>query len=154
MRARARRAPRPRLPLFTGEVLSLDDLRAARDREMSERAIQRTLVKELRNPALTFGPVLVFHVPNGIPLPGLAPELKAKIWAAFEADGALPGAADLVIGHKGRVLFLELKRATGGRLTDDQKAFGRACVAAGLIYARAAGLSAARAFLQVEGVLR
>ena len=149
-----RRAPRPQLPLFTGELVSLEDYRAAEGAALTEREAQRALIAELRNPNATRGPVLAFHIPNGIPLPSLDPALKAKIWRAFEADGALPGAADLVIGHGGRTLFRELKRAKGGALSDAQKAFRDLAQAAGLDWAVWNGADAARAELQKIGALR
>jgi|SRR5215207_5380565 len=150
---RLKRAPRPKLPLWTGQPLSLADYRAHQEHDMSERDIQRALVQSLRDPAQTDGPVLVFHIPNGFWLPGIAKEQAAKIWRTLERDGALPGACDLVIGWNGRVLLLELKSATG-TLSDDQLDFEREAEAAGLDYRSASSLSEARTLLIEWGALK
>lgn len=54
MRA-ARRLPRPRLPLFTGQAVSASDYRAMLEREESERDAQRKLVAELHELERAFG---------------------------------------------------------------------------------------------------
>lgn len=144
---------RPSLPLWTGKSLSTADYRAAAEKAMSERAIQRALLADLANPALTDGPVLAFHVPNGIPMPGIPAPIKARIWKAFEADGALAGAADLVVCHRGRVLFLELKSALGV-LSGDQEDFRDACGRTGVAWASARSVSEARQVLKDFGALR
>lgn len=148
------RSPRPRLPLFTGQTLSIEDYRAAEDAALPERKVQRTLLAELRNPLATRGPVLAFHCPNGFWLPGLSDEASARVWRALQADGALPGASDLIIGHRGRVLLLELKRAKGGKVSDAQDAFQAQADAAGLNYRIAEGLREARALLHEMEILR
>jgi hypothetical protein len=148
------RAPRPRLPLFTGRSLSAADYRAQIERDMAERAIQRALIEELRDPRLTNGPVLAFAVPNGWHVPGLDKETSARVWKTLQADGALPGAPDLILGHNGRVLLLELKRAKGGVHLAFQKAFQTQALAAGLDYCVVEGLSEARALLRQWGALK
>lgn len=147
------RRRRPSLPLWTGKSLSTADYRAAAEKAMSERAVQRALLAELANPLLTHGPVLAFHVPNGIPMPGIPAPVKGRIWKAFEADGARRGAADLVVCHAGQVLFLELKSARGV-LSEDQAAFRDACSAAGVRWAVARGLPQARQILTFFGALK
>jgi hypothetical protein len=150
------RAPRraPKLPLWTGQTLSAADYRAQVEREMSERDIQRTLIGELRDPRLTNGPVLAFAVPNGWHVPGLDTLASARVWRTLCADGALPGAPDLVVGHSGRVMLLELKRSKGGVPLASQEAFQRQASAAGLDYCVVEGLAEARALLRERGVLR
>lgn len=156
-----KRAPRPRtLPLFSGQPLSAADYRLMAEKDMSEREIQRALVTELRTPALTHGPVLVFHVPNGVwvPKPCDVPQaiwsrIWSTAWAILFADGALAGVCDLVVAHAGRVLFLEMKSAKGV-LSDDQLDFERAVEAAGHEYACVNSLSTARALLQERGILK
>jgi hypothetical protein len=149
-----KRAPRPRLPLFTGQTLSLDDYLAAEEAARPERADQRALIAELRNPLATCGPVLTFHVPNGFFLPGLSRDVSARVWRTLQADGALPGASDLLIGHEGRVLLLEMKRAKGGLASPAQDEFRGQALAAGLDYRVANGLREARNLLIEMGVLR
>lgn len=121
---------------------------------MSERSVQRALIAELRDPRLTCGPVLAFHVANGWNVPGLDRETSARVWKTLLADGALPGASDLIVGHDGRVLLLELKRAKGGRVSEAQDDFRDQAAAAGLDYRIADGLSEARALLRVWGAMR
>lgn len=150
---RPRRAPRPRLPLFGAGPVSAAELRSATERAMLERAIQRELVADLNNSFLTVGPVLAFHIPNGIPLPSLNGELKAKIWRAFERDGARKGAPDLVVCHAGRVLFLEVKRA-GQRPSTEQNAFAADAAATGQAYRVCRGLTDCRQALIDFGCLR
>jgi hypothetical protein len=148
------RAPRPHLPIFTGQALSVEDYRAQVERDMPERAIQRKLIADLRDPLLTNGPVLAFAVPNGWHVPGLDERTSARVWNTLLADGALPGAADLIVCHNGRVLLLELKRAKAGRLSKAQEAFQAQAVAAGLDYCVVEGLSEARALLRQWGALK
>jgi len=147
-----RRAPRPRLPLFTGQALSAADYRAQAERAMSEREIQRALIAELRNPLATHGAVLAWHCPNGWWLPGLDSETSARVWKTLQADGALPGASDLIIGHNGSTLLLELKSATG-KQSDAQENFERDAAAVGLVYRTASSLTEARSILRERGVL-
>lgn len=145
---------KPRLPLWSGKPLSLQDLQAASEALMSERDVQRRLLGELNNPLCRNGFVLAFHVPNGFWLPGVSAKVAAKIWKTLQRDGARPGAADLVVCHEGRVLFLELKRASGGVLSEDQKNFRDDCARAGIEWREAKGLSEARRALVEFGALR
>jgi hypothetical protein len=148
---RARRSPR--LPLFSGQPISIADLRAVQEREMLEREIQRTLLADLANPALTAGPVLAVHIPNGVPLCGLDAETRAKIWRAMERDGARKGAADLIIGHNSRLFLLEVKTDLG-RPSMAQHTFAADCKAVGVLYRIGFGLSDCRRILTECGVFQ
>ena len=59
---------------------------------------------------------IVFHVPNG----GARNEREGK---KFKDMGVLAGVADLIFVFKEKVVFIELKKPSGGRQTDDQKIF-------------------------------
>jgi hypothetical protein len=155
-----KRAPAPKLPLWTGEPMSAADYRALSEAALSERAGQRKLVALLRNPLATNGPVLVFHVPNGFWVPRPAAVAKevwrrvlAFVWRVLLRDGAMRGACDLVIGWNGRVMLLELKSADGV-LSDDQLDFEREAEAAGLDYRTASSLTEACTLLTEWGALK
>jgi hypothetical protein len=87
----AARAPRPRLPLWTQEVISAADYRAEVEADMLERAVQRELLSDLANPLLTDGPVLAVHIPNGVPMCGVPADIRARIWRQMRLDGARAG---------------------------------------------------------------
>lgn len=79
---------------------------------------------------------LLFAIPNGAKLAG-TPWQRAKTWKRFEAEGALPGAADLFLAiPSGDLagLFIEMKTKQG-RQSDTQAAFEAGVVAAGYGYA-------------------
>lgn len=78
---------------------------------------------------------LLFAIPNGAKLAG-TPWQRAKAWKRFEAEGALPGAADLFLAiPSGDLagLFIEMKTKQG-RQSDTQAAFEAGVVAAGYGY--------------------
>jgi hypothetical protein len=82
-------------------------------RRLPEAQIHRALVEHLRLRARP--DVLYLHVPNG--------EKRDKITGAkLKRMGVLPGAADLLLWHRGSSFALELK-APGGRLSEAQLAF-------------------------------
>lgn len=146
----------PVLPLWTGKTMSVADYRKAEEAARLERPDQRMLVADLRNKLATNGPVLVFAVPNSSlnEVPGVSPGTRARIWKAFERDGALSGATDLVILHNGNTLYAEMKRAKGGRMSDSQKDFRRDVIAAGGAWERFDGYEDGRAKLIARGILR
>ena len=78
---------------------------------------------------------LLFAIPNGAKLAG-TPWQRAKAWKRFEAEGALPGAADLFLAiPSGDLagLFIEMKTKQG-RQSDTQAAFEAAVIEAGYGY--------------------
>jgi len=79
---------------------------------------------------------LLFAIPNGARLHGSGKQ-RAIQWARLEREGAVAGAADLLLaipsGDLGG-LFIEMKTPRG-RQSDKQKAFERAVLDAGYGYA-------------------
>lgn len=113
-------------------------------RKSPESAIQRAVVQHLRMrgvPGLVF-----FHVPNG----GYRSKSEA---AQFKAMGVLPGVADLILFHDGKLHALELK-APGGRASEAQLKFISDIDRAGAYTALAEGLDAALATLEAWSLLR
>lgn len=151
--ARTRRVPRPRTPLFTGDLLSVADLHALEERGRLEAEIQTTLVANIYNGRLTDGPACAFHIPNGIPLCGLSPKQRAAVWGAMKAIGARAGAPDLVICHAGRVHLLEVKRQAG-ELLPSQEMLAADCRASGVTVHAGYGLADCRRILTELGVFR
>ena len=86
------------------------------------------------------------HIPNG--------ELRHKATAGrVKAMGAKAGAPDLMFVLNGRVLFLELKRGRGGKLSAAQKVVHADIAAAGGEVIVAHGIDEALAMLESRGVL-
>jgi hypothetical protein len=111
---------------------------------VSESKIQKTIVRHLE---LCGVPDLVwFHPANG----GARSKAEA---GRFRAEGVVAGVPDLVLLHKGRARFLELK-ADKGRLSDAQRQMQTRIVAAGGDVCTAYGLDAALAQLKAWGLLR
>ena len=78
---------------------------------------------------------LLFSIPNGAVLRGHAVE-RAKQWKRLEYEGAIAGAADLMLciaNEDFNGLFIEVKTETG-RQRKNQKDFEKAVVAAGYGY--------------------
>jgi hypothetical protein len=147
----APRAPRPRVPLFTGQLISVADLDARRERARLERGkdgVQRLLVADLHNRALTNGPVIVDASLNGAWLYG-----GGRGWKGLETDGAKKGAPDLTIGHAGVWHRLEIKREAG-ELSRDQERFIADAAAAGLKVHVGYGLTKCRRILTELGVFK
>lgn len=69
----------------------------------------------------------------------------------LKAEGLQPGAPDLLILWKGRVIGLELK-TRGGRLSPEQMAFSMRWTTAGGVYAVARSLEEVAALLGAAGV--
>lgn len=89
---------------------------------------------------------VLFHISNeGI----RGPRERAK----FKAMGGIPGVPDFQWMARGRVGFLELKRAKG-RVSDAQQDFCRQAKAQGVTTHVARSVEAAAEFLQTIGVLR
>lgn len=51
-------------------------------------------------------------------------DLAIKLQAKAKAMGALKGASDTVVFTKGKILFIELKRLKGSKVSKEQLAFG------------------------------
>lgn len=86
----------------------------------TEHAEQVALVNKLRAKGY-----LVFAIPNG----GARNPIGA---ARLKAEGVLPGVPDLcVLLSGGRLLWVEMKRAKGGRISKAQKAMHKAMDALG-----------------------
>lgn len=67
----------------------------------------------------------IFSVPNGIPLPG-SQKARSRIINYMKREGMRPGVADMVFpvargGYFG--MYLEMKRKTGGELSEEQRRF-------------------------------
>lgn len=78
-------------------------------KEPTEHQEQVALVRKLRSMGL-----LVLAVPNG----GLRDAITAK---RLKDEGVMPGTPDLIIVlDYGKVLWVEMKRRTGGRLSEAQ----------------------------------
>jgi hypothetical protein len=113
-------------------------------RRSPEAQFQRALIEHLRLRAKP--DVLWLHVPNG--------ERRDKITGAkLRALGVLPGAADLLLWHRGNSFALELK-APGGRPTESQLEFMARFNDAGGHTAIAEGIDRALACLDAWGLLR
>jgi len=87
----------------------------------------------------------IFAIINGIPLIGTLKQ-RSKIINYMKAEGMRPGVSDLLFaiargGYHG--MFLELKRESGGILSNEQKEFIKIIEAAGYFSAIAAGLEEA-----------
>jgi hypothetical protein len=148
------RAARRQVDLFPGARLSVAQLRERVEEPNGlERTVQRQLLADMANPVRTNGRVLAWHVPNGVPLCGLKPWVKAQVWRAMREDGARAGAADLVIGHSGRLYLLEVKSEKGS-LRTSQKAFRADCEAVGIECHVGFGLADCRRILTELGVFR
>lgn len=92
----------------------------------------------------------LFHIPNG-------GRRDLKTAARLKAEGVKPGVADLFLmvargGYHG--LFIEMKPVKGGRQSEAQKDFQRACEKAGYKYLLARGWQEAAAnimeYLQIK----
>jgi hypothetical protein len=148
------RAARRQVDLFPGARLSVAQLRERVEEPNGlERTVQRQLLADMANPLRANGAVLAFHVPNGVPLCGLPAWVRARVWNALRADGARAGAADLVIGHLGRLYLLEVKSEKGS-LRASQKAFRVDCEAVGIECHVGFGLADCRRILTELGVFR
>jgi streptogramin lyase len=111
---------------------------------VTESKIQKTIVRQLQ---LCGVPDLVwFHPANG------GARTKAEA-GRFRAEGVVAGIPDLVLLHKGRSYFLELKAAKG-RLSPAQRDVHTRIVAAGGNVCTAYGLDAALAQLEDWGLIR
>jgi hypothetical protein len=115
-----------------------------RRRRSPEAQIQRAVRDHLR--ARAHPDVLWLHVPNG----GYRRPIEAAI---MKGMGVVPGAADILLWHRGNAFALELK-APGGRLSDAQLEFLARFNDAGGHSACAEGLDRALACLEAWGILR
>lgn len=113
-----RRPPRPRLPLFTGQVITREELPSD-----SELKLHFTVAKLLRTslPATWRWT----HIANG-------ERRDERTGAKLKRMGVAPGWPDIAIlspatsYRRGRLHFVELKRR-GGRMSDEQEAFAAWC---------------------------
>ena len=112
---------------------------------MTEDAVHAALVQHLK---LRAAPGVVwFHPANG----GIRHIATA---ARMKRLGVRPGVPDLALIIAGRPYFLELKRAKGGRLSNDQRAMHDELRAAGAVVAVANGLDDALEVLGSWGVFQ
>lgn len=75
--------------------------------------------------------------------------------ARLQRMGLQPGWPDLqLLSPVGRIAFLELKRAAGGRLSDDQIKFRDWCILRGVSWQLATDLREAMAALEALGAVR
>lgn len=137
---RPRRAPRPRLPLFTGEVISAEDIPEPKE---SEFQIQ---LADFLNRWIAPGWEYT-HMPTGEKRDmGTAAKLKAM--------GTKAGWPDLIfVSPKGVFHGLELKRK-GGDLSEEQEAFHSRATGKGWHVAVAYNFDAAVKILTLWGALR
>lgn len=112
----------------------------ARIARRPEEVLHRQVADFLRVACPDGGPVLWLHVPNG----GARSKAEAGV---FKALGVRAGAADVLLIHRGRAFWVELK-PKGRAQSDGQVAFESACGAAGSPYA------VCRSLDEVEGTLR
>lgn len=102
----------------------------------SEHDLQAGCVRWFRNHYPRFAR-LMFAIPNGADLGGDTPVKRAKNWQKLEAEGAVKGAADLLLAvPSGRLagLFVEMKTPKG-RQSEFQKRFEAEVVGIGYGYA-------------------
>jgi len=113
-------------------------------RRSPEAQIQRAVRDHLR--ARAHRDVLWLHVPNG----GYRRPIEAAIMRGM---GVVPGAADILLWHRGNAFALELK-APGGRLSDAQLEFLARFNEAGGHSACAESVDRALACLEAWGLLK
>ena len=105
-----------------------------RPRKSAEHKIQVESVDWFR---LNYPDLLLFAIPNGAKFGG-DKFLASLEWARLEAEGAIPGTADLLLavpsGDLGG-LFIEMKAGKKGRQSDTQKEFEQAAIRGGYGYA-------------------
>jgi hypothetical protein len=77
----------------------------------------------------------------------------ARAWQRMERLGALPGASDLIILHRGEMLALEFKRR-GEKASDDQEAFADRVACAGGTWELRDSVDGAHRLLMDRGLLR
>lgn len=112
---------------------------------LTEEAIHRALVQHLARRAAPG--VVWWHTPNGdIRHKGAAGRLKAL--------GTKAGMPDLLLLRDGQLYALEIKRETGGRLSDVQRQRLGELAAAGALTVEARGLDAAVGALKGWGLIR
>jgi hypothetical protein len=80
----------------------------------TEAAVQAAIVEYVRTVAPD---ILIFHVPNG----GLRSKREA---AKLRWMGVLPGIPDLILLHRGRAIFWEVKPLNRGVITEAQHEVG------------------------------
>lgn len=119
--------------------------------EPSEDHVHKTVLGTLQRLALP--DVLYFHVPNGFWAPGATREQMARAWQRMERLGALPGASDLIIMHRGETLALEFKRRRG-TASEDQEAFADRVARAGGTWELRDSVNGAHRLLLDRGLLR
>lgn len=105
-----------------------------RPRKSAEHRIQVESVDWFR---LTYPALLLFAIPNGARFGG-DKFLASLEWARLEAEGAVPGCADLLLcAASGDLsgLFIEMKAGKKGSQGDTQKEFETLAIRAGYGYA-------------------
>lgn len=70
---------------------------------------------------------VIFSVPNGS-------KRDAREAKKLKDTGLLPGVSDLIVIHNGQVLFVEVKKPSGGRQEPEQKDFQSRVEALGFKY--------------------
>lgn len=110
-------------------------------RSNPERGVQRSILQWL---ARTLPEAIVFAVPNG-------GRRDAITGAILKSEGVRAGAPDLVVCHRGRIAFLEVK-APKGSLSEAQKQFRDNCAEHLIPYAVVRGVGDVQSFLHDLGI--
>jgi len=111
--------------------------------KQTEHSIQASCVRWFR---LQYPKLLLVSIPNGAKLYGAA-KTRAQLWRKFEREGAIPGAADLLLATPSADLgglFIEIKTPQG-KQSDRQKLFEKMALESGFGYAIARSFDEFRA---------
>jgi len=121
-------------------------------KEKPEEILQKNVVAFLRLYAERNN-FIVFSVPNEGAGAGPTKLDRIRRMKKFKKMGLLAGVADLVIIHKSKVYFLELKSKTG-RQEDSQKKFESNCAVVGATYAICRSLDDVRIIMAKWGIIK
>ena len=120
--------------------ITVDEYRSA----VSEHDLQSQLVEHLEK----VPNIYVFAIPN-------AGFRTLRMGARMKREGMRAGMADLgIMLPAGRIAWLELKTAKGGRQSIQQKAFQQRCARLGHPYAIVRSMDEAKKILKLWGALK